>query len=188
MARPKTFDKDRALEAAVNTFRKHGYEATSAEMLVRAMGIGRQSLYDTFGDKWQLYRMAVHHYSTVQTTAHIAALRGPTQALDGIKAMVDRVVQDAKSPCLGVGSTWEFGNERPDLEEIKEAHSRVLRAAIRDRVVEAQAAGDIAADLKPDDVAAFLITTFAGLRVAGRGGATAAGLQTLADLAIRALR
>ena len=98
MARPKTFDKDRALEAAVNTFRKHGYEATSAEMLVRAMGIGRQSLYDTFGDKWQLYRMAVHHYSTVQTTAHIAALRGPARAIDGIKAMVDRVAREAREP------------------------------------------------------------------------------------------
>ena len=98
MARPKTFDKDHALEAAVKTFREHGYEATSAEMLVRAMGIGRQSLYDTFGDKWQLYRMAVHHYSTVQTTAHIAALRGPARAIDGIKAMVDRVAREARKP------------------------------------------------------------------------------------------
>jgi hypothetical protein len=101
--------------------------------------------------------------------------------------MVDRVAREARSPCLGVGSTWEFGNERPDLEEIKEAHGRVLRTAIRDRVVEAQAAGDIAAELKPEDVAAFLITTFAGLRVAGRGGASAAGLQSLANLTLRAL-
>jgi AcrR family transcriptional regulator len=188
MARPKTFDKDRALDAAVETFREYGFEATSAEMLVRAMGIGRQSLYDTFGDKWQLYRMAVHHYSAVQTTAHITALRGPARAIDGIKAMVDRVAREAKKPCLGVGSTWEFGNGRPDLEEIKEAHGRVLRAAIRERVLEAQAAGDVAAELKPDDVAAFLITTFAGLRVAGRGGMSATGLQALADLAMRAFQ
>ena len=116
MARPKTFDKDRALEAAVNTFRKHGYEATSAEMLVRAMGIGRQSLYDTFGDKWQLYRMAVHHYSTVQTTAHIAALRGPTRAIDGIKAMVDRVVRDARAPALASARPGSSGTSGPILK------------------------------------------------------------------------
>jgi AcrR family transcriptional regulator len=54
MARPKEFDEEQVLDAAITVFREHGFEGTSAEMLVRALGIGRQSLYDTFGDKWQL--------------------------------------------------------------------------------------------------------------------------------------
>ena len=62
MARIKEFDRDKALDAAVGVFREHGFEGTSTEMLVRAMKIGRQSLYDTFGDKWRLYRTAVRRY------------------------------------------------------------------------------------------------------------------------------
>jgi TetR/AcrR family transcriptional repressor of nem operon len=55
MARPKEFVEEQALDAAIEVFREHGFEGTSAEMLVRAMRIGRQSLYDTFGDKWEIY-------------------------------------------------------------------------------------------------------------------------------------
>jgi TetR/AcrR family transcriptional regulator, transcriptional repressor for nem operon len=55
MARPKEFVEEQALDAAIEVFREHGFEGTSAEMVVRAMRIGRQSLYDTFGDKWEIY-------------------------------------------------------------------------------------------------------------------------------------
>ncbi len=55
MARPKEFDSDKALNTAIGVFSEHGFEGTSAGMLTDAMKIGRQSLYDTFGDKWQLY-------------------------------------------------------------------------------------------------------------------------------------
>ena len=48
MARPKEFVEEQALDAAIDVFREHGFEGTSAEMLVRALRIGRQSLYDTF--------------------------------------------------------------------------------------------------------------------------------------------
>jgi TetR/AcrR family transcriptional repressor of nem operon len=58
MARPREFDTDAALDGAIGVFREHGFEGSSAQMLVDAMGIGRQSLYATFGDKWQLYRSA----------------------------------------------------------------------------------------------------------------------------------
>ena len=55
MARPKEFDTDVALDAAVGVFGEHGFEGSSSAMLVEAMGIGRQSLYDTFGDYHWLY-------------------------------------------------------------------------------------------------------------------------------------
>jgi len=188
MARPKEFDEDVALDAAVAVFGEHGFEGSSSAMLVAAMGIGRQSLYDTFGDKWQLYQKAVRRYAEGEQTAHLDALRSGASAIDGIKALVRRVVDTASQPCLGVGSVCEFGVSRPDLLETRAPFADVLLSAITGRVHEAQQAGDIPTDLDPQIVAGFLLTSIAGIRIAGRGGADKASLGALADIVLRALR
>ena len=168
MARPKAFDADTALDAAIGVFREHGFEGTSAEMLVRAMSVGRQSLYDTFGDKWRLYCAAVRRYSEHETSAHLAALRSEPRAWDGVAAMVDRVVKAAKTPCLGVASVCEFGRSRPDLNEIRDASGRALQTAVETWLREAQAQGDVAAEMDPASAAGFLTASFASLRIAAR--------------------
>src|SRR5271168_2327967 len=117
MARPREFDADAALDGAIGIFREHGFEGSSAQMLVDAMGIGRQSLYAAFGDKWQLYCSAVRRYGMGECAAHFDALRSGARAINGIDAMLRRAVKTADQPCLGVGSTCEFGVSRPDLAE-----------------------------------------------------------------------
>jgi len=62
MARPKEFDPKRALAKAVSVFWRLGYENTSIEVLMREMGIAKQSLYDTFGDNRALYLKALAYY------------------------------------------------------------------------------------------------------------------------------
>jgi TetR/AcrR family transcriptional repressor of nem operon len=119
MARPREFDTDAALDGAIAVFREHGFEGTSAQMLVDAMGIGRQSLYAAFGDKWQLYCSAARRYGMGECAVHFDALRSGPRAIDGIYAMLRRVVETADQPCLGVSSIYEFGASRPDLKEIK---------------------------------------------------------------------
>src|SRR5260370_17754438 len=118
MARPREFDTDSALDGAIAVFREHGFEGSSAQMLVDAMGIGRQSLYAAFGDKWQLYCTAARRYGMGEHAAHFDALRSGARAVDGITAMLRRVVETADQPCLGVSSICEFGASRPDLKEI----------------------------------------------------------------------
>ena len=157
-------------------------------MLVDAMGIGRQSLYAAFGDKWQLYRAAVRRYGLDECTAHLEALRSGARAIDGIEAMLWRVVETADRPCLGIGSICEFGMSHADLAEIHAALGVPLRAAMADRIRDAQQEGDAATNLEPEITADFLIANIAGLRVAGRSGADRATLAGLAALALRALR
>ena len=188
MARPREFDTDAALDGAIGVFREHGFEGSSAQMLVDAMGIGRQSLYATFGDKWQLYRSAVRRYVMGECAAHFEALRSGVRGIDGIDAMLRRVVETADQPCLGTGSIYEFGASRPDLMEINAPLARALRNAVAGRVREAQREGDVAAGLDPEVIAEFLIANIAGIRVAGRGGADHATLTGLADMALRALQ
>jgi len=62
MARPKEFDQAAALETAMEVFWTRGYEATTMGDLRKAIGIGRQSLYDTFGDKEQLFAAALDQH------------------------------------------------------------------------------------------------------------------------------
>jgi TetR/AcrR family transcriptional repressor of nem operon len=188
MARPKEFDRDEALDAAIGVFREHGFDGTSASMLVEAMAIGRQSLYDTFGDKWQLYRAAVRRYVIAETSAHVATSHSQPRAIDGLRAMVQRVVNEAGQTCLGVNSICEFGLSRPDLSEIHAAADRSIRGAIVERIAEAIRDGDLADDLDPDAVATFLSASFAGIRVMARGGADSKKLKMLGAMALRALR
>lgn len=188
MARPREFDTDMALDSATRVFREHGFEGSSAQMLIDAMGIGRQSLYDTFGDKWQLYRSAVRRYGTAECEQHYEALaRGP-HAIDGIVAMLGRVVDTADQPCLGIGSIYEFGTSRPELSEVNALLFSALREVIVARVEEAQRDGDVTSELEPGAIAEFLIASIAGIRVAGRGGAGHAALSGLAAMALRAFR
>lgn len=188
MARPKEFDREAALDAAMEVFREHGFEGASAAMLVESMGIGRQSLYDTFGDKWQLYLAAVRRYASLETGSHLSVLRSESKAIDGLKAVVDRVVREARLSCLGVNSICEFGTRSPELSELQASADRTLRAAFVARIVEAQADGDVSGDQDPDALVDFLSASFAGIRVAARAGAEDARLKALGGLVMRALR
>jgi len=62
MARAKEFDREKVLERAMHVFWARGYEATSLPELLDAMQIGRQSMYDTFGDKRALFIAALDRY------------------------------------------------------------------------------------------------------------------------------
>jgi TetR/AcrR family transcriptional repressor of nem operon len=187
MARPKEFDQDVALDAAIGVFREHGYAATSAGMLTAAMKIGRQSLYDTFGDKWRLYCQALQRYSGHETEAHLAALEHGSTAIDGLRQLVARVVSEARQPCLGVGSVNEFGNSRADLNVLRASSGQRLRKALTAKIRAAQQDGDLDAPLAPEHGAAFLLANVAAIRIAARGGADDAELKVLGQLALKAL-
>ena len=64
MARQKEFDLDVALDKATQLFWEKGFESTSMQDLVDAMGINRASLYDSFGGKKELFEASMDRYST----------------------------------------------------------------------------------------------------------------------------
>lgn len=188
MARPKEFDRDEALEAAIGVFREHGFAGTSAGMLTDAMKIGRQSLYDTFGDKWHLYCSAVERYAAAETRAHLEALRSGSTAIENLRRMIARVVAEARKPCLGVSSISEFGNACEDLTKTRNAAGRALRKVVVAKVRQAQTDGDVAPGLDPKHAAGFLLASVAAIRLAARGGASDTELRALGRLALKALQ
>lgn len=191
MARPKLFDPDEALDAAVAVFREHGYAGASAEMLTEAMQIGKQSLYNTFGGKWPLYCRALERYAETETSEHIAALKAGDGAMAGIERMMKRVVAQARMPCLGVGCVAEFGMDSegsPELARIREVGGRAMRALLLEKIRQAQADGEIGTRVDANHASAFLIANIAALRLAARGGAGDTELRAMARLALQALK
>ncbi|MDB5908306.1 MAG: TetR family transcriptional regulator [Massilia sp.] len=191
MARPKEFDRDTALMHAIGIFSQHGYEGTSTAALVDAMGIGRQSLYATFGDKWQLYLEAVQRYTADSIGAQLRTLNVGRTSLEGIKSHLDHMVEDAIADpapsCLGVSAICEFGYSNPELAKLSEHAGHALRTALEHRIAEGKADGSVAADINVREAANFIQAALVGIKVAARGGASAASLRGIARMALRSL-
>ena len=119
MARPREFDRGEALKRALAVFWEKGYEATSTDDLVRAMGIGRQSMYDTFGDKHQLYLEALRLYeanSGAELFKRIYETPSPFVAIcDYILSIADGTSADRARGCFYVNATNELAPSDPDV-------------------------------------------------------------------------
>jgi AcrR family transcriptional regulator len=192
MARPKEFDREDALAAAIDLFAQRGFEGSSAADLVEQMGIGRQSIYDTFGSKRDLYLEALRTYLAQRLHDQIEAMRSGPTAFDGLAKLLVSAADDAavsKSPaCLGISAVCEFGRSDPEVTKISEANALALRRVLAEQVKSAQSAGDIASDLGVNDVAASIVATLTGIKVAARAGAPRDTLLAIARLAVRGLR
>ena len=192
MARPKEFDRDKALQGAISIFSEHGYEGTSTDALMQAMDIRRQSMYDTFGDKRSLYLEALRQYCADSVGDHIATLNAEARPLRAIEAMLARFIERAINgegrTCMGINAIAEFGRSDEDVSRLTDMMGKTLRTAIEKRLVEAQAAGEVGGDVDIKTASQFLTATLSGLKVAARDGASRAVMTGIAKMALRSLR
>ena len=192
MARPKEFEREDALADAIKVFSDRGFAGASTDAVLEAMRISRQSMYDTFGGKRQLYLEALGRYNAQSVSAIVRSIESAPTPLAGVEAaLLDfaaRPSADAALGCLGVGSVCEFGVADAEVRKINEASGARLEKAFERALVAAQRAGEIAADLSPRATAQYLLAMLSGMKVAARGGASRAALKDMARLALRGLR
>jgi AcrR family transcriptional regulator len=192
MARPREFNRELALERATGVFWAKGYASTSTEDLLGAMGIGRQSLYNAFGDKRALYLEALERYQRATTSGHLQRLRAPVSPLAGVKALLlGLIVKNAgrrAMGCMGVGAVSEFGAGDPALAELRAKVGAVLLSCLVERLHEGQARGEIDPAMDVEEAARFVQMTMTGLQLAARSGASAEGLRSLAHFAVDRLK
>lgn len=192
MARPREFDREAALAAAIDVFWSKGFAATSTEDLVQAMGIGRQSFYNAFGDKRRLYLEALETYQRNATTCHLGRLTTPVSPLKGLFDLLVGLIPDDDAlrckGCMGTGSIGEFGSTDPELVEMRERMIAVFHTKVVERIREGQRLGEVDPNVDAEQAASFIEITMTGLQIAARGGAGAAELHTLAAFAVERLR
>ena len=122
MARTKEFDREKALHRAISAFSQRGFAATSTEELMRAMGVGRQSMYDTFGDKRALFLKALEVYVSENVRAINLELRAPGSPLAAIRSALvhfsERKDLSSTDGCMGINAICEFGMRDEDVTRI----------------------------------------------------------------------
>lgn len=191
MPRERCFSKPEVLDRLTDAFSTHGYAGTSLALLQDATGLGKQSLYNTFGDKQSMYLQAID--CAVQRAAPAAAAMQAAQ--DGRAALAlyfDGLVQNCTSAdpaqrhCIVTSGLLEGLDEAPlawALTSRWQATHELLRAAVE----RGQRDGSITNPAPSAELAELLIALISGLRVAARAGRSRAQMAGLVALALGVL-
>jgi TetR/AcrR family transcriptional repressor of nem operon len=190
MARSKEFDRDQALDQAMHVFWDKGYEATSLTDLVSAMGIGRQSLYDTFGDKHALFLAALARYNE-RAAAICHCLDEAPSVKRAIRDLFEMVIDEdpaaQRRGCLGIASTMERAARDPDTAALIAARQRSLEDGFFRALERARQSGEIAAGKDSRALARFLVAAIQGLRVSAVTTPGAPGLRDVVRISLAVL-
>lgn len=192
MARTKEFDEDEALEAAMNVFWKRGYEGTSIQDLVDATGVQRQSLYDTFGSKHEIFMRSLMRYQASEGS-QIATLiqKHPEGGLSLIRAIfesyADKAVDDARG-CFATNSAAELAAVDLAVAERIRVCSEELRVLFEHCLVQAQRNRKLKTSSSPPALAHFLVNAFVGLRLMSKTRPSKAMIHDVVSVTLDALR
>ncbi|MEU1314621.1 TetR/AcrR family transcriptional regulator [Streptomyces tibetensis] len=190
MARTKEFDPDAALQAALELFWRRGYEATSMSDLVAHLGVGRASIYATFGSKHELYLKALDRYHDPQLLNELS-LPGP--ALPAVRAVVRRFAAESTADdrrltgCFIVNTAAELAPHDSAARRRVEHSWDQLETLLRSALVRAQAQGELEEDRDPRTLARMLLVLMQGLRVVGKASSDPGRVRDAAEQALALL-
>ena len=173
MARPREFDETAVLDAAVEHFWLFGYQAASIRELAVSMGITGASLYNAFGDKRALFRIALARYAETNIESRIKRFEGDFTSRKAIEAFFRDVIgyslkDGNRKGCLLVNSALEFD---PDDRETKDVVRDVfieIEAFFKRTVLAGQESGEIPQTQPAGDLARLLLSALLGIRVLAR--------------------
>jgi TetR/AcrR family transcriptional repressor of nem operon len=190
MARPKEFDQEKALRKAIRLFSQQGFAATSTDDLMRVMEVGRQSMYDTFGDKRALFLKALELYVTESVHSINVELERPGSALAAVRNALVTFAQrkdlSSAEGCMGLNAISEFGQRDAAVTRISRDAAHVLRQTLMHVLTRAKKQGEISSDANLDSMADFFESTLAGIKMAAKAGKSRLALRNIAAFAARA--
>jgi TetR/AcrR family transcriptional repressor of nem operon len=192
MARPKTFERDAALESAKMVFWRQGYSATTTDDLRLAMGIGRQSFYDTFKSKHDTFIEVLDRYNSGRCAKLSDILSQHESPLRALAAIMDDIANEDPETrgrgCIGVSSVCEFGTSDKRVHETNQRAGEVWKKVFIRLLSEAKAAGEIRSSLDEEAAALYLQAMLVGIRVTARGGVKPKYLRNIAAIALEGFK
>ena len=172
VGRPREFNREEALGKAIRLFWEQGFEATGIAELSEHLGIGRQSLYGSFGDKRSLFLEALNNYCAEANGWFNSTLEAPGSALANIHTILDTWEANAKSKdycgCLMTNTTSELGFRDPELARMLKRQMANMHKAFEKALTRARDDGEVSTDMDIQAMASMLVNTGQGISVTGK--------------------
>jgi TetR/AcrR family transcriptional repressor of nem operon len=183
MARPRTFSERDALEKALDIFWQRGYRGVGLTELLTGMGIARQSLYTTFGNKRQLFIKTIHHYRNTRLAGALALLErdgSPTRNVKDVVRFFEQLALDKRSRgCLVANSLVEIGPHDREISSLLAQTLGDLETGILKALRRARRLGELPPGRSPRALARALTNALIGLAVTGKLGQSKAKVDDI---------
>src|SRR3984957_5459867 len=187
--RPRGFDTEAALDAAMRVFWEKGYEGATLADLTDAMRINRSSMWAAFGNKEDLFKKAFERYANTYQGFIREALEKPTarQMLEStLRSTGDFLPTQGKPKgCWSIQGALAVGDEASPIKKWLIQARKHGESVARERFEKAKKSGELGTNADPAAVASYFATLLQGLCVQAAGGATKAEMTRVVDTALR---
>jgi TetR/AcrR family transcriptional regulator, transcriptional repressor for nem operon len=191
MPRERHFSEPEVLDRLTDAFSTHGYGGTSMTVLQAATGLGKQSLYNTFGDKQAMYLQAID--CAVRRYAQgMAAMQAAPTGRVALDVFFDHLTgqcaasDPASQHCIVTNGLLE-GVADAKLQWALQSRWLATHEVLRAAVERGQRDGSVLNPAPSTELAELLMAITGGLRVAARAGRSAAQMQSSVALALEVL-
>jgi TetR/AcrR family transcriptional regulator, transcriptional repressor for nem operon len=192
MPRSKEFDPERALDKAMHLFWRRGYDGASVDDLLRAMGIAKQSLYDTFGDKRALYLRAMAHYRDQTNGAMRRMLEEIPSIKDGFAKLLYGLAAETREQhergCLLLSANLQRETDDAAIAEFLRDNQNQVEAIFEKALLRARRQRELDAKQDPRALARFFVVTIQGMRAMARLDSDKNALEQVARVALAVFR
>jgi TetR/AcrR family transcriptional repressor of nem operon len=192
IGRPLEFDPDVALESAMHVFWRQGYEASSLQDLIGAMGLSKSSFYQAFESKQALFKRCIQFYRQrlVDQLQHKLTQAGSGKAF--IQPLFRDVANetsgaDGRRGCLLMNTASEFAQTDADIAELVSISIDHLTRVFEKAIEQGQQQGEIPAEKNKQELANYLVSSMSGLKNMVKAGADSNSIEKTADIILSAL-
>lgn len=179
--RPQEFDRETALGKAMEFFWSQGYQAAGMQALTEHMGISKQSLYNTFGDKHGLLKESIDYYSKQMCRKWESVLHAPGSPLGNLDTFLNNVGSYLFSKnfcgCLFANTALEMGHKDPEIQKLLKKRSADLDGVVERTLQKAVELGELKKSTDPKALTRFIINILRGLMVTVKGGGSKAEIK-----------
>lgn len=192
MPKAKHFDEAVVLQKARDVFWKKGYNGTSMDELVKATGLSRSSIYDTFTDKHGLYQRTLEHYQLSQQTQLTTVVPQHINGRKKVECFFKRAIEDSlndkqRKGCFMLNSTTELANIDKKVSKTALDNMDAMESMFLLWVKEGQASGDISKRFTARAIARHLFSSINGIKLVAQTKADKATLGDILQLSLSVL-
>ena len=192
MGRKLAFDRNEALQKAMESFWENGYEATSMRALADALGLHLGSVYNALGNKEKVFEEALRLNIDTHVLPRLEAMENAKNPVAGIHEFLTNIAKDCTRTenmpgCFILNSMQGITNINDDVTGLVRNHISRMEESFIIRIEKAQAQCGIDQKWSPEKLGAFLISTIFAMRILGKLGLPGDSALAVRDCAMQTL-